>query len=166
MDLTLLRVENSKHEHAVQHLRRLLSSEALVEVDNDLTVAVRLELEFVMVSKREGVVDLSVKEQPDVGIGEHAKGLHPVDLVCDGEAVEAEASVGNLSHRLNTSGVRTAVGDLEEVEAVLPYIFLGQTEQRPYTAHDVGSRRYLFFLTVNGVSRQKMGRGPLCLYTL
>ena len=72
-----------------------------------------------------------------MGVGAHAQGLHPVRLVGDGEAVEAEASVGNLSHGLNASGVRTAVTDPEEIFTVLGYVFISDTEQRPYTTHGV-----------------------------
>ena len=68
-------------------------------------------------------------------VGEDAKRLHAVDLVGDRKPVEAKKRVGYLCHCFDTSGVRAAVYDLEEIKAVFSHIPVRQTEERPYPTH-------------------------------
>lgn len=66
----------------------------------------------------EVVVDLPVVAQPQKGEPLDPEGLHAVQLVHDGQPVEAEAAVGEAVDVLEAEGVRPPVGDLHGAGAL------------------------------------------------
>ena len=86
------------------------------------------------------VVDLSVVAQPQEREPLDPEGLHAVQLVHDGQAVEAEAAVGEAVDVFEAEGVRAAVGDLHGAGALRGQAVVA-AEQSPNPTHLCNRRK-------------------------
>lgn len=112
VDFSLLRVYDDERKHAVKHLSGLFGTETNVEVDDGLAIAVRFVVKSMLLPDFATVIDLSVVDQPYVGVRVDPHGLHAVNGVHDLETVESETGVGKAGDGFDTESLRTPVGDL------------------------------------------------------
>jgi hypothetical protein len=59
------------------------------------------------------VVDLTIVDHPDVGHAHDSDGLHAIEIVNNGQAMEAEGTVLEVVHILESEAVRSAMSDLK-----------------------------------------------------
>ena len=138
MELSLFRVQNGEGKYAVQHGGRLFGTETLVQVNDDLRIAVRLEHKLVKVSQSERIVNLAVAEQPNVRVRFEAHWLHAIREIVDLQSVKAQMRVRNTLDGLDTRRVGSAVSDLEAIsEAVQSNSLVTETKKCPDAAHFV-----------------------------
>lgn len=130
-----LGVNDNESKHTIQHSRRGLYSKPLVEMNNDLAVALSVEAELVLISQGERVVYLPVVQEPYVRENEESHGLHPLEQSVDSQSLEAQAGIRRLWNRLNPRGVWSTVAYLETFNAPLSNVFISETKQCPNTAH-------------------------------
>lgn len=86
------------------------------------------------------VVDLPVVAEPQEGELHDAQRLHAVQLVDDGQPVEAEAAVGEAVDVLDAKGVGASVGHLHGVGQVTRQA-VAAAEHGPDTTHSSAAHR-------------------------
>ena len=138
VDASPLRVHDDEGENAVQHGERPLGSETLVEVNDDLRVAVGFEVQSAGVAKIEGVVNLSVTHQRDVWMGSESHGLHAVFEIVDLQTVKAEQRVRDVFDGFDSRRVGAAFRDSETVRGtVVKDVFILDAKECPDAAHSL-----------------------------
>lgn len=80
------------------------------------------------------VVDFAIVAEPQEGELLDAQGLHAIQLVHDGQAVEAEAAVGEAVDVLEAKGVGAPVSDLHGIGALHSQALIA-AKQGPNTTH-------------------------------
>ena len=147
IDLALARVEEYEGEHAVQVLAHELDAAAVVQVNERLAVTVGQIVERVLGLQLLVVVDLAVVDHPDVRHGDDADRLHAVQVVHDGQPMEAERAVGEVVDVLEAEAVRSAMLDLKARRHLLVRVRL-RAEYSPNAAHDVMTILFILFSTL------------------
>ena len=109
VNLSLLRVYDDERKHAVKHPSGLFGTETNVEMDNGLPIAVRFVVKSIFLPDFATVVDLSVVDQPYVGVRVDPHGLHAVNGVHDLKTVESETGVGKTGDGFDTKSLWTPV---------------------------------------------------------
>ena len=64
--LVLFCIDYNERKHTVQHSRHGLRSKALVQMNDNFSVALSVKVKVVLISQSERVVNLPVVQQPDV----------------------------------------------------------------------------------------------------
>jgi len=82
-------------------------------VNKRLTVALCQIVKVVLSSQLCVVVDLTVVDHPDVRHADNPDRLHAVEVVHNGQAVEAESAVDEVVDVLEAEAVGPAVSDLK-----------------------------------------------------
>lgn len=80
------------------------------------------------------VVDLAIVAEPQEGKLPDAERLHAVQLVHDGQPMEAEAAVGEATDVLDAKGVGPSVGHLHGVDELARQAVIA-AEHGPDTTH-------------------------------
>ena len=127
-------IYDTEGKNSVQHLGSGLGSEASVEVNNDLAIAVCLVREVVLTTQVTAVVNFSVVEQSKMRICRHCHGLHPKRRVDDCQPVETKARSGEGGNGLDAEGIRPSVGHFHALDAQLLDVSL-RTKYCPNSTH-------------------------------
>ena len=134
VNLSLPRVYYDERKHAVKHLSGLFGTETNVEVDDGLPIAVRFIVKSILLPDFATVIDLSVVDQPYVGVRVDPHRLHAVNGVHDLKTVESETGVGKAGDGFDTECLWTPVGDLVTSGTSHLHVVLS-AEQSPDATH-------------------------------
>ena len=80
------------------------------------------------------VEDLAIVAEPQVGQTMDSHGLHAIQVIHNGQSVEAKAAVVEVVHILNAESVWSAVGNLHASAALLAYTLV-TTKDCPDATH-------------------------------
>ena len=110
-------VYDTEGKYSIQHLGGDFSSEASVEMKNNLAIAVCLVLEVVLATQVSAVVNFAVVEQPKMRICRHRHRLHPERRVEDCQPVETKARARKGGNGLHAESIRPPMGHFHTLDA-------------------------------------------------